>query len=184
MPTKSYTRTNFHRHTFCVFQEVALDTVSNCTIDYKSKSGSQYYFTEAGVYRLSNHWGRAANCKWRLQSSFPANTSRTKVGYANWSSFHADNDHEKLYFIQVNWDSQTVNYLHKDSPEYQDRFLLRTASETTVLIKNIRHLLTTDGWAKHYQTNSISDLGKQIIEKLITSNQSLAEIKREILVSL
>jgi len=184
MPTKSYTRTNFHRHTFCVFQEVALDLVSNRTVDYKSKSGSQYYFTEAGVYRLSNHWGRAANCKWRLQSNFPTNSSRTRVGYASWSSFHADNDHEKLYFIQVDWDSQTVNYLHKNEQEYQERFVLRTASETTVLIKNIRQLLTSDAWAKHYKTNSIPELRKKIIEKLITSNQSLAEIKREILATL
>ncbi len=184
MPTKSYTRTNFHRHTFCVFQEVALNTISNRTVDYKSKSGSQYYFTEAGVYRLSNHWGRAANCKWRLQSSFEDNTSRTKVGYANWSSFHADNDHEKLYFIQVDWGTQNVNYQHKDNPDYEDRFVLRTASETTAIIKNIRHLLSSDAWAKHYEINSLPELRKQIIEKGIITNQSLADIKRKILVSL
>ena len=66
MTTKTYNKTNFHKHTFCIFHEVDFDVVKELKPNYTSKSGSSYYFVESGVYRFSNHWGRAANCKWRL----------------------------------------------------------------------------------------------------------------------
>lgn len=99
MTSKIYNKTNFHQHTFCVFQEVLLVEIQNLNPNYKSKSGSSYYFLEMGVFRLSNHWGRAANCKWRLESNTTQSTNRTRLGFANWTSFHNDNDIEKLYFI-------------------------------------------------------------------------------------
>ena len=35
--------------------------------DYVSRSGSAYWYTENGVIRESNHWGRAvATCEWTL----------------------------------------------------------------------------------------------------------------------
>jgi len=147
--------------------------------DYKSKSGSSYFFTDDGVYRLSNHWGRAANCKWRLQTT-TSNPSRTKLGFANWSAFHPDNETEKWYFITVDFENQIVNYQHKFSPEFQEKFVLRTASETTKVIKSIRELLSSDAWAKHFENFEIEKLRKIIIEKLITTNQSLLEIKRNL----
>jgi len=175
MDTKTYNRSNFHRHTFCVFHEANLSEIENRKPDYKSKSGSSYYFTETGVYRLSNHWGRAANCKWRLESS-NGNTSRTKFGFALWTSFHPDNDNEKLYYITVDFDNETVSYQHKDSGNPENA-MLRTASETTKTIKQIRNLFISDSWAKHFETNNVKDLKKSVIEKLIATNQSLMEIK-------
>ena len=179
MATKTYNRTNFHRHTFCVFQEMDLSLVANQKPDYNSKSGSSYYFTEKGVYRLSNHWGRAANCKWRLQTQKTTNLSRTKLGFAQWNAFYSDNDTEKLYFITVDFETQTVHYQHKESADYQDKFQLRTASETTKVIKEIRNLLTSEGWAKHFDC-PIEALRKAIIEQLITTNESLIDIKRKL----
>ena len=61
-----YTKHNFHKHTFCLFQQVDNSVLTDLKLSYKSNSGSEYYFTEIGVYRKSNHWGRAANCRWRL----------------------------------------------------------------------------------------------------------------------
>ena len=63
---EQYHKNNFHSHTFCEF--VAVESLPKIfsTPNYKSKSGSSYFFTEEGVYRSSNHWGRAANCRWRL----------------------------------------------------------------------------------------------------------------------
>lgn len=183
MTIKTYNRFNFHRNTFCVFEEVTLTSIENKKVDYQSKSGSSYYFTEEGVYRLSNHWGRAANCKWRLKST-SSNSSRTKVGYANWNAFHPDNDIEKLYFITVDLESQIVNYQHKLSSDYEEKYVLRTATETTKIIKTIRDLLSNESWAKHFPNQDIKALLKEIIEKLITTNQSLLEIKRALAASL
>jgi hypothetical protein len=174
---KIYNRNNFHKHTYCVFHEAAFSEIENQKPNYKSKSGSSYYFTETGVYRLSNHWGRAANCKWRLEST-RENPSRTKLGFAQWNAFHRDNDSEKLYFIVVEFDKKMVSYQHKNAADHKDA-ILRTASETTKIIKQIRNLFDSDSWAKHFDTD-IETLTKSIIEKLITSNHSLSEIKIEI----
>ena len=179
MAIKTYNRTNFHRHTFCVFQEMDLSLVANQKPDYTSKSGSSYYFAENGVYRLSNHWGRAANCKWRLQTQKNNNLSRTRLGFALWNAFYSDNDTEKLYFIAVDFETQTVHYQHKESAAYQEQFQLRTATETTKIIKEIRNLLTNDSWAKHFD-QPIAVLRNTIIEQLITTNESLIDIKRKL----
>ena len=69
MPIETYNKTNFHKHTFCIFQEVDFELIKNLKLNFKSKSGSSYYFVENGVYRLSNHWSRVANCKWRLDKN-------------------------------------------------------------------------------------------------------------------
>ena len=179
MAIKTYNRFNFHRHTFCVFQEVDLNRIENQKPDYKSKSGSSYFFTQDGVYRLSNHWGRAANCKWRLAAN-TSNASRTKLGFAMWNSFYSDNDTEKIYFISVDFEKQKVAYQHKDSADFQAVFLLRTATETTKIIKEIRNLFANESWAKHYEL-PIETLQKTIIEQLITTNEPLIEIKRKLI---
>lgn len=179
MDIKMYNRSNFHRHTFCVFREAALPEIEGRWPDYTSKSGSSYYFTEAGVYRLSHHWGRAANCKWRLESDHPT-TSRMKFGFAKWSSFHNDNDTEKLYYITVNFDNKKVDYQHKDSGDYREGLVLRTASDTTKQVKAIRELLTHESWAKYFEGIAIADLRRRIITQLITTEKSLPEIKNEI----
>lgn len=181
MNTTRYNRTNFHRHTFCVFQQVDLAVIENRKPDYKSKSNSSYYFTEDGVYRLSNHWGRAANCKWRLQSLPTATASRTKLGFALWSSFHADNDTEKLYFITVDFEAKTAYYQHKGSELFREEYVLRTASSTTKIIKSIRDILTQDAWAKHFNGIPIIELRKRIVHQLLTTDRTLQEIKKEIL---
>ena len=35
--------------------------------DYKSASGSEYWYEKDGVYRRSNHWGNVASCRWYLE---------------------------------------------------------------------------------------------------------------------
>lgn len=178
MTAKTYNRTNFHQHTFCVFQEVSFDVIQNLNPNYKSKSGSSYYFSEMGVYRLSNHWGRAANCKWRLESNLAHSTNRTRLGYANWTSFHNDNDIEKLYFIEIDFEAKTVHYFHKNSNIAPEKAMLRTASETMKTIKTIRNLFENEAWAKYFENNNIEILRKQIISQLVETNLSVLEIKR------
>ncbi len=177
----AYHRNNFHKHTYCDFEQVGAEAIRELKLSYQSASGSQYYFTEEGVYRVSNHWGRAANCKWRLQSNEAFSEHRTKIGFARWDWFYRDNDFEKLYFISFDAASGQVHYAHKDSPKFQPHFVLRTSAQTTQIIKSIRQLLTTDAWAKHLNHQNIDDLRSQIMEQLITTELSLTEIKRKFL---
>lgn len=178
MEQKKYNKNNFHKHTFCIFQEVDFSSIEYLKLNFKSKSGSCYYFNERGVYRLSNHWSRVANCRWRLNNYNinNKNQNKTKLGFANWTDFYEDNDFEKLYFIQI-FDDKTINYFHKNGSNYKPKFQLRTATETVKIVKQIRNLLETDSWAK-YINGDIDNLRKQIITELITTNKSLLEIKK------
>ncbi len=157
-----------------------MDVITQLKPNFKSKSGSSYYFTEVGVYRLSNHWGRAANCKWRLASD-SKNNNRTKLGFANWNEFYPDNDFEKLYFIEVNYETQTLNYYHKQNENFTSDKVLRTASETTKRIKQIRTLFEETAWTKHLKIENSDVVRNEIIQKLINSNTSFQEIRREYL---
>lgn len=179
MPKKIYNRTNFHRHTFCVFQEVSADEIQQLVMHYKSKSGSEYYFTEAGVYRKSNHWGRAANCKWRLTPLTSSSVNRTKIGYANWTSFFPDNDFEKLYFIQYDAASKTANYFHKDQGILQEQPILRTAAETTKTIKLIRGLVNDFAWMDYMPHQHKDQLLRFVCDQLCNTTKSIFQIKAE-----
>lgn len=178
MDNKKYNKTNFHKHTFCIFKEVGILEINGLKPNYTSKSGSSYYFTEKGVYRVSNHWGRAANCKWRLQADESTSKERTKIGYADWSGFHPDNDTQKLYGIEVDFVANTVNYNHKNNLHPDSLSMLRTASETTKRIKLIRQILTTDDWSKYIEFDDLNNLKKAIIGQLIITDKPLQAIKK------
>jgi hypothetical protein len=180
MTTNEYNCRNFHKYTFCIFKEVHFDAIKELKPNYKSKSGSSYYFTEVGVFRLSNHWSRVANCRWRLDANLQlqkTNNNRTRLGFAKWTDFYSDNEHEKLYFITVDFDQQVANYFHKQSPNYQSRLVLRTASETMKTIKQIRLLLNETSWAKYLKEMNIDTLRKEIIEQMITTDASFQQIR-------
>lgn len=186
MPIKTYNKTNFHKYTFCIFKEVDVDAIKDLKLNYKSKSGSCYYFVENGVYRLSNHWSRVANCKWRLINENSnvnqnINSNKTKLGYAIWSDFYPDNEVDKIYFLEANHESKTVKFYHKQSSNYSSDKVLRSSSETTKLIKQIRTLFQETAWAKYLKEDNIDILRKEIIEELIHSNQSFQEIRRRFL---
>ena len=180
MSGKIYNKTNFHKHTFCIFKKVNTSDLKGLKPNYTSKSGSSYYFTDEGVYRVSNHWGRAANCKWRLQALEDISSDRTRAGYANWNAFHADNDLQKLYFIEVDFDSDNVNYNHIGN-KADVQAMLRTASETTKRIKQIRQILNSNDWARHLDFENLEEARKQIIKNLITTDKTLMEIKQNVI---
>ena len=169
------------KNTFCVFQELPLDSLEGLKVQYESKSGSTYYYTKVGMYRLSNHWGRLANSKWRLEPMEPESESKTKLGFAPWTSFYPDNAVEELYYLEMNYSNKTVNYQHKNNPDYNGKAILRTSFETTKKIKQIRNLLNLTSWAKYYEYEDLDVLRKEIIEQLIFTNKTLEEIKRELI---
>lgn len=177
---KSYNKYNFHKYTFCIFNEVPEAEIEDLTMNYVSKSGSSYIFTNEGVYRTSNHWGRAANCKWRLQTNL-SETSRTKIGFAKWSHFHSINEVEKLYYIEVNFTEKTVQYNHKDISKDENLYL-RNVTETAKRVKEIRNLFENDKKLQYWETTlEFEDLLKNVIGNLVQTDLNLLEIKNLIL---
>jgi hypothetical protein len=172
---------NSFKNTFCVFKEVPLQKIDNLPIQFASKSGSCYYYTSKGMYRMSNHWGRLANSKWRLEALQQETMSKTKLGFALWTEFYPDNAIDKLYYIAMNLKTNTVNYQHRNNPTYDNKAILRTSFETTKRIKQIRNLLELTSWAKHFDYDDLNLLRQKIIDQLIYTDQSLELIKRGIL---
>jgi len=173
---KIYTKTNFHKHTFCIFKEVETAAIEGLKINYASKSGSSYIFTEKGVYRKSNHWGRAANCKWRIVT-IHQNVSRTKIGFAEWSHFHPINDVEKLYYIEVDFDKKIVQYNHKNNSDIPNLYL-RNASETTKRVKEIRSLFLNEKKLDYWEIDlEITELLQLVTRYLINTDLNMLQIK-------
>jgi hypothetical protein len=167
------------KNTFCIFNEVAISQIENLPISYKSDAGSTYFYTEKGMYRLSNHWGRLANSKWRLTVNEEVTDSKFKLGFATWDSFYPDNNDDKLYFLEYDSKTNTINYQHKKSNTFDGKPILRTTFETAKRIKQARNILTLSAWAKYYETD-IDALRTKIIHELIFTEKALDEIKRNL----
>jgi hypothetical protein len=142
-------------------------------VHFKSKAGSQYSYTEEGVYRYSNHWGRVANCRWRLFSTEKLKNQNDYLGFATWADFYALNETEKQFYISVDFENKGVEFHHKGTKEDVFVFFAETAQKKVI---QIRKLFVDDKWAKYFDTN-IHLLRKNIISEYISSNKSLQEIK-------
>ena len=171
---------NSFKNTFCVFHEVLPDAIEGLKKQFESKAGSSYYYSTEGMYRLSNHWGRLANSKWRLVPMEPETASKYKIGFAKWDCFYPDNATEKLYYLEMDYNKNTVNYQHKLNPDYNQKTLLRNSLETTKRIKQIRNIIELTSWAKHFECDDIGLLRSLIIEELINTDKSLDRVKREV----
>lgn len=178
MKNKIYGKHNFHKHTFCIWKEVPPTDVSDLKISYTSQSGSQYIFTAEGLYRISNHWGRVANCHWRLIPLAQFKSQHNIVGFAKWIDFYSNDDTSKLFFIKVNPETQEVNFYHKESSDNQKDIVLRNAKETAKTIRTIKQVLAETDWAKHLKFDDLDVLRKEIITDLVTSDKSFLEIKK------
>lgn len=162
------------RNSFCIWTEVDLQEIQEQNPQYISQSGSQYFYLNDGVYRLSDHWGRAANSKWRLT---PMNNELRKVrlGFANFTDFHKDNLHEKLYFIEVDFKNQLVFFNHKNNRKPNCMAILRTATETTKSIRKIRKLIENQSWTRHFVDDKILE---KVILQIINTDRPVLEIKK------
>lgn len=171
---------------------MSLDAIQHLGIHYSSKSGSQYYFLEEGVYRISNHWGRAGNCRWKLDSSSMQLATNSvenklkqiqhKVGYAKWTDFYPNNEQENLFYLVVNFETKSVDFYHKNNPNYDQKSICRNAAETAKQIKICREVLLEDNWSKHLNYNSLEELRKHIIHDLIYTNFTFIALKRNYII--
>lgn len=158
----NFNRSNFHKNTFCIFKHSEMPLRAP---DFISKSGSRYWFSDEGLFRTSNHWGRAARCKWRLTGG-GSGGSRTKTGYARWSDFGRDNDTEKLYFIQL--ENGKAEYFHR-SHSKNGLDYLRTAGDTVKRLRQLRAFL------KEMDASDASDL--EVLQLLITTDHPIWKIR-------
>jgi len=143
-------------------------------VHFKSKAGSQYSYTEEGVYRFSNHWGRVANCRWRLLSKEKLKSQNYYLGFAKWTDFYALNETEKQFYISVDFENKLVDFHHKGTKEGVFVFYAESAQKRGV---EIRKLLSDHKWANYFETD-IEELQRNIISEYINSNKTLQEIKR------
>ena len=173
----SYNKFNFHKHTFCLFQQVEGTTEADLKLGYKSASGSAYFFTELGVYRKSNHWGRAANCRWRLITNADYKNQTETLGFAKWTDFHPNNDTEKLFFTEINEAKNEVHFNHKNHPNYAHQ-IVRNASDTAKRIKEIKNVLQTTSWAKHLIFDDFEEIKRKMLTELSNTNESFVNLKK------
>lgn len=152
--------------------------ISDLKISYISQSGSQYIFTDKGLYRISNHWGRVANCHWRLIPLAEFKNQHNIVAYANWTDFYSNDDTSRLFFIKLDSETQEVNFFHKLSLKNEEAIVLRNAKETAKTIRTIKQVQTETDWARHLNFDDLGELRTQIISELIDSDKSFLEIKK------
>ena len=175
---KTYNKANFFKHTFCEFQQIDNFEFPENT-NYKSKSESIYFYTNEGVYRESNHWGRVANCRWKIAANENYKNQQIVIGFAKWTDFYPTNSSEKIFFINVNFKERTAKlqtkHTEKDKKETFTNHLF-TFSEAQKRIKQITHLFKDDKWAKYYAV-AIKDLRFDAITAFISSDITLQQIK-------
>ncbi|WP_087565094.1 hypothetical protein [Polaribacter sp. SA4-10] len=172
---KTYNQHNFFKHTFCEFIQVDDFEFPEDT-NYKSKSESSYFYTEEGVYRKSNHWGRVANCRWKLISNDSYKNQKNVIGFAKWIDFYPINSSEKIYFIDVDFKNKSAKIQTKKENSINYLF---TFSEAQKKIKQINHLFSDDKWTKYFDA-TIDDLYFEIVSEFINSDKTLQQIKLEI----
>ena len=128
---------------------------------------------------MSNHWGRASNCRWKLISDFKYKNQTSTVGFAKWTYFYLNDETSKLFFIKVNFEEKTVDFDHKESSNFNGVALLRNAIQTSKVIPNVKMILNETAWSKHLQYYDLDVLRREICLELINSEKSLVEIKRK-----
>ncbi|MBB1149401.1 hypothetical protein H4K35_04500 [Myroides sp. NP-2] len=178
---KKYNAGNFFKHTYCEWTEVPLTAIAQKTPNYKSEKGSCYFFSEVGIFRYANHWGRVANCRWKLISDRKANQGFC-VGYASWSSFFPNDEKENNYVISVNFLLKEVTFKHYASLKDSDA-CRRNANDTAKRIVEIKKVLLADDWYKYITHPDQEEVRRYLINGLVNTNKSLLELKRNFLSS-
>ena len=130
---------------------------------------------DTGVYRKSNHWGRVANCRWKLNSNGNYKNQENVIGFAKWTNFYPLNESEKSFYIEVDFDSKICKIQPKKE-QYSNH--LFTYSEAQKRLKNIYHLFKENKWANYFDTE-INELRYKIFTAYIQSDKTLQQIKTE-----
>lgn len=175
---KNYHNFNFFKHTYCEFKIANEDFFKEKSSHFKSKSGSRYFYTEVGVYRYSNHWGRVANCRWKIHGVEEYKNQNYYIGYANWLDFYSLNSSEKKFYLEVDYKEENVTIratsLEGDSVPY-----LMSLSVAFKRIKEIKILFKEYKWSSYFNEN-IDVLRKELINNLISSDETIQVLRQNL----
>ncbi|PKH50990.1 hypothetical protein CXF68_09965 [Tenacibaculum sp. Bg11-29] len=175
---KTFHKFNFFKYTYCEFESLPIDFFEGKSAHYQSKSGSLYFYTEKGVYRYSNHWGRVANCRWKIKGIEVYQSQNYYVGFANWDTFYQLNDTDKVFYVVVDFLAKQAKIKRLKNENKSDLFLI-TSEFAHQRLKQIQILFKEYKWARYYD-EGIEVLRKELITSLITTNKSLQQLKREL----
>lgn len=171
---------NFFRYTYCNFESKSLSFFEKNTAHYKSKSGSSYFYTKKGVYRYSNHWGRVANCRWKIKGIETYKNQEYYLGFANWNDFYPLNNIDKVFYLTINYTTKQANIQRLSKEVTINNYFLMTAEFAHLRSKQIQKLFKEHKWAAYFEQD-IEELRKQLIDNLTTSTKTLQQLKRELL---
>ena len=103
--------------------------------------------------------------------------SVAKLGYADWTSFYADTSDGELYFIAVDFTSNSAEYHHVKSIENRQESLVKTSGYTLKRMREIKEIFEKDAWLKYMDVEDEQVLRENIVLELIRTEKSLREIK-------
>ena len=170
-----YHKFNFYRNTYCEFEMKNVDFFKEMKAHFQSKSGSYYYYTEEGVFRYSNHWGRVANCRWKIKGIEEYKNQNYYVGFANWSDFFPLNNTDKAFYISVDFQEEQAKICRILNDNIGEHFLM-TSEMAHQKLKSIREVFKDVKWMSYLKEDNKS-IQKRVIEELISTNKSLQIIK-------
>ncbi len=175
---KTYHQFNFFKYTYCEFKMKEISFFEDKKAHFQSKSGSYYSYSDEGVYRYSNHWGRVATCRWKIKGIEAYKNQKYYVGFAKWSDFYPLNDADKVFYIEVNFETQQAKISRILGEEEHDFYLMNSLLAQQRL-KQIQTLFKEYKWAKYIDAH-IDDLREIIVKQLTNSNTSLVVLKQEL----
>lgn len=170
---------NFFKHTYCEFESKTLTFFEGKSAHYQSKSGSLYFYTKEGVHRYSNHWGRVANCRWKIKGIESYKSQDYYVGFANWSDFYALNNNDKVFYLKVNYTTKQAKIERLSKEVATNDCFLMTSEFAHQRLKQVQNLFKEYKWAVYFEQD-IEELRKLLITNLITSTKTIQQLKREL----
>lgn len=174
-----YHKFNFFKYTYCEFESWSIDFFKNKSAHYQSKSGSLYFYTDEGVYRYSNHWGRVANCRWKIKNIEDYKSQNYYVGFAKWSDFYPLNDYDKVFYIKVDFLLKQAKIQRINKNEGEKGCFLMTSILAHQRLKQINTLFKEHKWAQYFDED-IEQLRKILITNLVTTTKTIQQLKREL----
>lgn len=173
-----YHKFNFFKYTYCEFESKEINFFKDKSAHYQSKSGSLYFYADDGVYRYSNHWGRVANCRWKIKGIENYKNQNYYVGFSKWTDFYPLNDTDKVFYLEVNFDNQQAKIKRIKIDEITNVYLM-TSELAHQRLKQIQTLFKEYKWAKYFDDDIIV-VRKKLITSLITSNKTIQQLKQQL----
>ncbi|WP_348727119.1 hypothetical protein [Tenacibaculum sp. 190130A14a] len=152
-----------------------VDFFKDMKAHFQSKSGSYYYYTEEGVFRYSNHWGRVANCRWKIKGIEGYKNQKYYVGFAKWSDFYPLNNTDKVFYVIVDFKNEQAKICRVQSGVTKEFFLM-TSEIAHQKLKSVQTVFKDTKWMK-YLNGELQEIQQKVIHELINGPKSLQEIK-------